>query len=170
MKKILMIAVMFFMSISTFASIKLTSGDVKSVVSDCKEINVSLDLSNTKYKKTLPFGDFLSKATRANNWEEESLRCFIQEMNKKTFRHGFESHLESENVSAKYVLVIAPTNVTKKGEVEGEALLKEVSTGQIVAKFNVVSGDGDDDDDIALRDALRDLGETFGKFFCKYLK
>ncbi len=101
MKKMLLVAVMFLVSISTFASIKLTTGDVKSVVKDCKDINISLDLSNVKYKKTLPFADFLAKATRATDWEESSLRCFMQEMNKKTFRYGFESHLVSENVAVK---------------------------------------------------------------------
>ncbi len=170
MKKILLVVVMFFLSVGTFASIKLTSGDVKPVVKACKEINISLDLSNVKYKKTLPFADFLAKATRADDWEESSLRCFMQEMNKKTFRYGFESHLASENVAAKYILVIVPANVKGNGEIEGEALLKEVSTGQVVAKFDVASDDGDDDDDITLRDALRDLGETFGKYFCKLLK
>lgn len=170
MKKMLLAVVVFFVSISTFASIKLTSGDVKSTLSEDKNINVSLDLSNVKYKKTLPFADFLAKAERVADWEEQSLRCFTQEMNKKTFRYGYESHLVSENVDAKYTLVIVPSNVTGRGEIEGEAILKETAGGKVVATFTVASGDGDDDDEITLRDALRDLGESFGKFFGKLLK
>ncbi len=170
MKRMLLFVVSLFVSIATFASIKLTSGDVKTAISECKNINVSLDLSNVKYKKTLPFADFLAKAERAADWEEQSLRCFTQEMNKRTFRFGCESHLESENVNTKYTLVIVPSNVTGKGEIEGEALLKDSTNGNVVATFSVASGDGDDDDEITLRDALRDLGESFGKYFGKLLK
>lgn len=135
-----------------------------------KTMSVQLSLDSIKYKKTRPFKEFLYKAKRANDWEAQSLDYFISEFNESTLKVDLELIAANDKYKTKYMLVLVPYNVTIGGEISGNAVVVDTETNETLFSFTFASSDGDDDDEIALRDALRDLGEDFGKLFYKYLK
>lgn len=74
----------------------------------------------------------------------------------------------SKNTS-KYELVIVPFKINGGGSIEGEAYLIESATQKKLATIEI-DAEGDDNDEIALRDPLKECGTDIGKMVYKALK
>ena len=114
----------FIVSVVNASGAKLVEGSLDCIKGE-KNIAVSLDCSKLVYKKNRPFQDFLDKAPRVDNWEEESLKYFFKKFNKET----------NEKVAT--------------------------------IEFKT---DGDDNDEITLRDPMKEAGKDLGSLFKKFLK
>lgn len=123
MKKLILF-IAFMVSVVNANGAKLVEGSLDCIKGE-KYIAVSLDCSKLVYKKNRPFQDFLDKAPRMDNWEEESLKYFFKKFNKET----------NEKVAT--------------------------------IEFKT---DGDDNDEITLRDPMKEAGEDLGSLFKKFLK
>lgn len=167
MKKMLLALIMALTSITSFATVKMTEGSAKCLKGQ-RQIDVVLDLTNTKYQETRPLDDFLSKATRAKGWEDKSLQAFSISFNQVSTKYGLMSAPVS--TSSKYVLYISPTSVDKKGRLKGTATLKDSETSESVATFSFATNDGDNDDDITFQDPLNELGGDMAKLLKKQIK
>lgn len=82
MKKLILF-IAFMVSVVNANGAKLVEGSLDCIKGE-KYIAVSLDCSKLVYKKNRPFQDFLDKAPRMDNWEEESLKYFFKKFNKET--------------------------------------------------------------------------------------
>jgi hypothetical protein len=122
--KRLILFIAFMVSVVNANGAKLVEGSLDCIKGE-KYIAVSLDCSKLVYKKNRPFQDFLDKAPRMDNWEEESLKYFFKKFNKET----------NEKVAT--------------------------------IEFKT---DGDDNDEITLRDPMKEAGEDLGSLFKKFLK
>ncbi len=167
MKKMLLALIMALTSITSFATVKMTEGSAKCLKGQ-RQIDVVLDLTNTKYLGLRPLDDFLSKATRAKGWEDKSLQAFSISFNQVSTKYGLMSAPVS--TSSKYVLYISPTSVDKKGRLKGTATLKDSETSESVATFSFATNDGDYDDDITFQDPLNELGGDMAKLLKKQIK
>ncbi len=163
----LLALIMALTSITSFATVKMTEGSAKCLKGQ-RQIDVVLDLTNTKYQETRPLDDFLSKATRAKGWEDKSLQAFSISFNQVSTKYGLMSAPVS--TSSKYVLYISPTSVDKKGRLKGTATLKDSETSESVATFSFATNDGDNDDDITFQDPLNELGGDMAKLLKKQIK
>ena len=123
MKKLILFMA-FMLSVVNANGAKLVEGSLDCIKGE-KYIAVSLDCSKLVYKKNRPFQDFLDKAPRMDNWEEESLKYFFKKFNKET----------NEKVAT--------------------------------IEFKT---DGDDNDEITLRDPMKEAGKDLGSLFKKFLK
>ena len=123
MKKLILF-IAFMVSVVNANGAKLVEGSLDCIKGE-KYIAVSLDCSKLVYKKNRPFQDFLDKAPRMDNWEEESLKYFLKKFNKET----------NEKVAT--------------------------------IEFKT---DGDDNDEITLRDPMKEAGKDLGSLFKKFLK
>ena len=123
MKKLILF-IAFMVSVVNANGAKLVEGSLDCIKGE-KYIAVSLDCSKLVYKKNRPFQDFLDKAPRMDNWEEESLKYFFKKFNEET----------NEKVAT--------------------------------IEFKT---DGDDNDEITLRDPMKEAGEDLGSLFKKFLK
>lgn len=167
MKKTLFTLVLFLMCMTTFATINITDGTVNCLKGQ-QQIDVTLDLSGTKYLGTRPLSDFLSLASRANDWEEKSLRAFSFSFNQVSRKYGLLS--APVRTASKYVLCICPSSVDAKGRLKGTATLRDSETSESVATFSFATSDGDNDDDITFQDPLSELGEDMAKLLKKQIK
>ena len=122
--KRLILFIAFMVSVVNANGAKLVEGSLDCIKGE-KYIAVSLDCSKLVYKKNRPFQDFLDKAPRMDNWEEESLKYFFKKFNEET----------NEKVAT--------------------------------IEFKT---DGDDNDEITLRDPMKEAGEDLGSLFKKFLK
>jgi hypothetical protein len=122
--KRLILFIAFMVSVVNANGAKLVEGSLDCIKGE-KYIAVSLDCSKLVYKKNRPFQDFLDKAPRMDNWEEESLKYFFKKFNKET----------NEKVAT--------------------------------IEFKT---DGDDNDEITLRDPMKEAGKDLGSLFKKFLK
>ena len=157
----------FFVFISplcTYAA-KVTSGSLNCLKGE-NYLAVSLDCSKAKYKKTRPLEEFLWKAPRIENWEQESLKCFIEVFNENTYQP--KAFNRSEN-KGRFELIIIPLNINGSGGINAIANLVNIKTGNIEATIDF-SAEGDDDDTIALRDPMKEAGEQIGKLISKAYK
>ncbi len=167
MKKMLLALVMALTSIASFATVKMTEGSAKCLKGQ-RQIDVVLDLTNTKYQETRPLDDFLSRATRDKDWQEKSLRAFSISFNQVSTSYGLMS--APVLTGSKYVLCITPSSVDKKGRLKGTVTLKDSQTSESVATFSFATNDGDDDDDITFEDPLDELGGDMAKLLKKQAK
>ena len=122
--KRLILFIAFMVSVVNANGAKLVEGSLDCIKGE-KYIAVSLDCSKLVYKKNRPFQEFLDKASRMENWEEESLKYFFKKFNEET----------NEKVAT--------------------------------IEFKT---DGDDNDEITLRDPMKEAGEDLGSLFKKFLK
>ena len=122
--KRLILFIAFMVSVVNANGAKLVEGSLDCIKGE-KYIAVSLDCSKLVYKKNRPFQDFLDKAPRMDNWEEESLKYFFKKFNEET----------NEKVAT--------------------------------IEFKT---DGDDNDEITLRDPMKEAGEDLGSLFKKFRK
>jgi hypothetical protein len=134
-----------------------------------KYITVKLDCSNLVYKKDRPFQDFLDKAQRIDDWEHESLKYFCRKFNEQTFKAHLSAVLETSKNSGTFEIVIAPFNINGSGSIKGEVYVFNKETREKVATISF-KGEGDDNDEITLRDPMKEAGEELGKLFYKSIK
>ena len=155
------------MCMAASATVNITDGAVNCLRGQ-QQIDVTLDLSGTKYLGTRPLNDFLSLASRARDWEEKSLRAFSFSFNRISRKYGLIS--APVRTESKYVLCISPSSVDTKGRLKGTAILRDSQTSESVAMFSFATSDGDNDDEITFQDPLSELGEDMAKLLKKQIK
>ena len=168
MKKVILSLIALLFSLTTMA-LTFTYGSLRCLKGQ-KSITVSLDLSKTTFKnrKKYTVDDFLSRAYRSKNWKEGSIQQFIKEFNEKTFKVGLRAVDEGKT---EFEIQIIPGNIDSNGRFLNVVVnVVKKATGERMASMVLDSDDGDDDDDIAFRDTMGDLGEQLGKFFTSKLK
>ena len=167
MKKLILF-IAFMVSVVNANGAKLVEGSL-----DCfkgeKNIAVSLDCSKLVYKKNRPFQDFLDKAPRMENWEEESLKYFFKKFNEETFKYHFSSVPVTSKNKGKFEMVITPLEINGGGGIKAHAYIFNKETNEKVATIEFKT-DGDDNDEITLRDPMKEAGEDLGSLFKKFLK
>lgn len=167
------LVVCFFAVLLSFSlnAVELVSGSLESIKNEYK-IAISLDCSKCVYRtnnKNLPFEFFLAKAPRAENWELKSLEYFVDNFNKKNFEEGLMGVIKGDSVKNRYELIIIPAQIFSNGDIKGLALLRDIVEGETIAEL-IFSAEGDDDDNIVLRDPMKDAGEDIGNLFRKVLR
>lgn len=131
-----------------------------------------LDCSNLKYisnsGKLVDFDAFLSKHVRNDNWEEESLKYFIQKFNSEADGQLICRDINAkEHPNYKYYMIIKPILIDSSGRIWANIYIspiKNINKPQFVMAFTAA---GDYDDAIALRDPLKEAGEKIAKLILK---
>ena len=167
MRKIIILMFLSILNLSCFASVRLESGSLSCLKGE-KTVGVSLDLTRIKYKKDLPFKDFLALGRRVADWKERSLDYFVKEFNDECYKRNLSVTTHSRGT--KYILVLTPLVVYKDGSISGNAYLREVGSTKLEATMAFKSDDGDNDDPITFKDPMDELGESFAKLFIREIK
>ena len=134
-----------------------------------KYITVKLDCSKLVYKKDRPFQDFLDKAPRIEDWEQESLKYFCLKFNEQTYKAHLSAVLEKSKNSGTYELIIVPLTINGGGSIKGEAFVVNRETKEKIASI-WFKAEGDDNDEITLRDPMKEAGQDIGKMIYKSIK
>ncbi len=162
-------AVVLFCVVASFTyGAEVTEGSLSCMKGE-KYITIKLDCSKLVYKKGRPFQDFLDKAPRLEDWEQESLRYFCLKFNEETYKVHLSAVLEKSKNSGTYELVIVPLTINGGGSIKGEAYVVNKETKEKIATIEF-KGEGDDDGEITLRDPLKEAGKAIGKIFYKSMK
>ena len=100
MRKFIILMFFTLLNLSCFASVRLESGSLSCLKGE-KTIGVSLDLTRIKYKKDLPFKDFLALGRRVSDWKERSLDYFVKSSMRKVLNMILVQQLipEPQNMS-----------------------------------------------------------------------
>ena len=166
-RKVVLFAILFSMSSLVYGT-KLIEGSLECLKGE-KYLTIKLDCSKIVYKKNRPFEDFLRKAARMDGWEDESIKYFCSKFNERTYKVQVTAILTTSKNTSKYELVIVPFKINGGGSIEGEACLIESATQKKLATIEI-DAEGDDNDEIALRDPLKECGTDIGKMVYKALK
>ena len=127
------------------------------------KLMVELDCSTATYLKTRNFSDYLKLARRVHNWEERSLDYFFEWFNDE----AKQLVAVPVNNTDQYKLVIVVKDVQKSGRITADIKLIDTKTNKTEAVFSLEGTDGDKNDNITLRDPMKDAGETIGKYLKK---
>lgn len=167
MKKLLLLVVLLLVVTISNAA-RLISGSLNPLKGE-KYILVTLDCSKLMYKKNRPFDDFLAKAPRSEDWELESVKSFPSSFNEETCKVKLSAISESSKYKdqAKYEIKIVPFNIDGGGDLDSQVIIVNISTRENVATLEFHA---EGDDDITLRDPLKESGEDLGKLFRNALK
>lgn len=160
----------FFLSfvVSFIYAAKVTEGSLSCMIGE-EYITIKLDCSSLVYKKDRPLQEFLDKAPRVENWEQESLKYFCKPFNEQTFKGHLSAVLETSKNRGTYDLVIFPLTISGRGSIKGEAYVVNRETNVIMATISF-EAEGDDDDEITLRDPMKEAGLDIGKLIYKSIK
>ena len=169
MRKTVLLILTLILAIPMFAGTKLISGSFLEMRNE-RNIPVVLDWSDAVYGKSGNLDDFINKATREANWEEASLAYFIKEFNKRTGEYGVSVTSIEEANSTQYTIFIKTNSISKGGDIKGTILLMKDGESMPLGIVEFSSDESDDDDKIAFRDQLENIGENFGKLVQKELK
>lgn len=169
MKKFLIVSITLFFTLPIFAGTKLISGDL-GVLYGSKEIPVVLNWDNAVYGKNGNLNDFLNKAYRDSKWESKSLDYFLNEANKKIGEYGSRLVEMGDASNYEYFIVINVNSISKGGDIKGTINLISVENHKIISCVEYSSDESDNDDEIAFRDQLGNIGENYGKILEKSLK
>ena len=119
MKKIILF-IAFIASVVNASGAKLVEGTLDCIKGE-KNIVVSLDCSKLVYKKNRPFQEFLDKAPRMENWEEESLKYFFKNFNEETFKYHFSAVPVTSKNKGKFEMIITPLEISGGGGIKALA-------------------------------------------------
>lgn len=160
---------MAVIAIPSFAGTKLVFGTLDMLLGE-KNIPVTLNWDKAVYAKFGNIDDFIAKAPRDENWESLSMNYFFQEVNEKTGEFGTRFTSKEKGDNANYRVEIVPESISKGGDIKGEILVYSTTSKEPVATISFSSDESDDNDKIAFRDQLENIGENFGKLVKKSLK
>ena len=133
-----------------------------------KVISISLDLSKTIYNAQYTVEDFLNKAPRSKEWKEGSIHQFVSEFNEKTQKTGI---LAIENSDTEYEMQIVPGELTTRGAFKKVVVnVINKKSGELMCCMSLDTDDGDNNDEIAFRDTMGEMGEQLGKYFAMKIK
>lgn len=169
MKKILVSATLAVLALPVFAGTKTVFGST-ALLDGEKNIPVTLDWKEAVYANGGDINDFLLRAPRDENWESKSLAYFLKEANEKVLEYGIRLVPADAGDNAKYRIVISPSSISKSGDIKGEILIMPVNGNDPLTSVAFSSDERDDDDKIAFRDQLENIGENFGKLIKKEIK
>lgn len=127
------------------------------------KLMIELDCSKATYLGDNSFSDFLNLARRAMDWEERSLDYFFEWFNDETKKIT----AVPMNNNNQFKLLIVVKDVQKSGRITADIKLIDTKTDKTEAIFFLKGSDGDNDDEITLRDPMKDAGETMGKYLKK---
>lgn len=167
-KSLLVMIMVFAFNLSAICGTEVIEGSLSCLKGE-KYITIKMDCSKIIYKKDRPFQDFLDKAPRMEDWEIESIKYFCREFNQKTFKVHLSAVLETSKNSGTYELLIIPLIINGGGSIKGKAYVINRETNEKVVTL-IIKGEGDDDDEITLRDPLKEIGEDIGKLCYKAIK
>lgn len=163
MRKLFLLLVLLTWGLTSKAgTLELVEGNVD-CLQNIENLMIALDCSKATYLEKRDFKDFLKIARRIKNWEEESIDYFCECFNDKTKR-VIAVH---ENNKDQYKLVVIVKNVERSGRITADIKIIDTKTGTTKAVFFLKGSDGDDDDEITLRDPMKDAGKTIGKYLRK---
>lgn len=184
MKKLFYLSLFLFISITSKAGKISVINDSISCLRNQNAISVSMDYSEAifnpkKVKKDengkelsspiIKGGDFnayLNICRRETQWERESLKYFCEWFNDELT--SLTAYVDKNDVE--YEIIIKIKEVYKDGNIKALIILKNKKTNKLIEMFDFKSSDGDAKDEIALRDPMKDTGETVGKMIKKLLK
>lgn len=172
MKRLILSLVLLFslaFSASAFAGVVVKYAEWDKFLGQ-KRIAVEFSTDSLKYKRDHPLAEFLYKAKRADDWKAQSLQHFLNNFNMRLAVWGVEAYSAESGEKSAYVLRLMPHNVSSGGKLEGEGMVVDVATNDVIISFSFASSDGDDDDEITFRDPMRELGDTVGKTFSNKIK
>lgn len=171
MKKVIICILIIFTFFPVFADTKLRTGSLN-VIAELKQIPVFLNWSGTVYGKRGDLYNFLDKAKRSKDWEEESLFYFLREVNQRVGEYGLKlvSGKYEPDVSLSLYFEIITGHISTEGKIKGEILLKRRGSESAVAVISFESDEEDDDDEIAFKDQFESVGESFGILLKKSLR
>ena len=169
MKKLFFTILMAVLSFPSFAGTKLVFGSMDMLLGE-KNIPVILNWDKAVYAKYGNIEDFIAKAPRDENWEALSMNYFLQEVNDKTLEFGTRFTSKEKGDNTNYRVEIVPESITKGGDIKGEILVYSANNKEPIATISFSSDESDDNDKIAFKDQLENIGENFGKLLKKSLK
>ena len=102
------------------------------------------------------------------NWEEESLKYFFKKFNEETFKSHFSAVPVTSRNKGKYEMVITPLKINGGGDIKAHAYIFNKETNEKVATIEFKT-DGDDNDEITLRDPMKEAGEDLVLYLRNYL-
>lgn len=164
MKKFLLSFALLCLCCGTSFATKLVRGSLEPLKNE-QFIQVCFDFSQTTYRRTLTVEDFIKTARRHDNWEKESLKCFIPVFFEKTEKIGLRAVLPGERTGVRYEMQIAPVNIAKDGCFNTTyANIVDLTTHEVVAVIEFDADDGDNNDEITFRDQMVDSAKILGGF------
>ena len=136
---------------------------VDEVTPDCflfsEYINNDLNEASLKY-----FVDLLLE------YRNNSLKYFVAEFNEQVSEYGTSIALPCDDNESQYTIVIKTFTIKRNGNITGAIYLNKEGDENPVGVAYFVSDDCDDDDAIAFRDQLRDIGKKLGRQVKKEFK
>ena len=169
MKKLFISLLLTLSFLPAIAGTKLVSGDL-GVLYGTKQVPVMLNWDNAIFGKNGTLDDFLSKAYRSETWESQSLGYFIKEVNKKITEYGTKVLSDNGENAGPYIIEITVNSISKGGDIKGYIYMKDIESNSNVATVEFSSDESDNDDEIAFRDQLENIGGNYGKMLEKALK
>jgi len=169
MKKLILTFLVAISCLPVFGGTKIISGTLNEL-KDVHSLPFIVNWDNAVYEKAGNLNDFLDKAVRNTNWEDESLAYLFQKVNSKTGQYGIRFVGGNEAKEAEYRFEMIVTNISKSGHIKGDIRLINVSNNEAVAVLTFSSDDADDNDKIAFRDQFKSIGDSLGKLIEKTLK
>lgn len=142
--------------------ILLVKGSVD-CLKDADKLMIEMDCSQATYLGENSFNVFLNQARRVKDWKERSLDYFFEWFNDETKKIT----AVPMNNNNQFKLLIVVKDVQKSGRITADIKLIDTKTDKTEAIFFLKGSDGDNDDEITLRDPMKDAGETMGKYLKK---
>lgn len=162
MKKLLFLILLTFSLLCNAGKLTLVEGNTD-CLKNAEILMVVLDCSKATYMGDKDLNDFLKKARRRKDWVEKSVDYFCEWFNDKTKRI-MAVPLNKED---QFKLDIVVKDVQRSGKITAEIKLIDTKSGKTEAVFDFYSSDGDNNDEITLRDPMKDAGDTIGKYLRK---
>lgn len=150
---------------SQAADLRLVDGNLD-CLKDMKFLTAEFDCSKATWNKKHTWEEYLARARRVDDWEQQSMEYFYEWFNDEIITIT----ARTANDKVRYKAVVQITNVDNGGRITANILLVDIPSGKTMATFIFWSSDGDSEDHITMRDPMKELGECMGKAFRKYLK
>ena len=165
MKKLLFLILLAFGMSCNAGNLELVKGNTD-CLKNAEVLMIALDCFKATYMGEKDLDVFLKKARRRKDWVEKSVDYFCEWFNDKTKRLV----AEPLNKDGQFKSDIIVKDVQRSGRITAEIRLIDTNTGNSEAVFLFKSSDGDNNDEITLRDPMKDAGETMGKYLRKVVE
>lgn len=137
------------------------------------KVPVTVNWKDAVYKKRGTLRDFLLESRRDRDWERRSNEYFLYEATLEVGDLGVEFvEADPGTTPTGYSLEIEVKRISGDGNISGDIILyKNTDYGKFKkAAITFSSDDSDDDDPIAFKDQMKDVGEQFGELLRKQIR
>lgn len=156
--------------LNAFAGTRHDSGEYSALL-ECDTVPVTLNWTNAVYAKSGKLSNFLRKADRDPEWESKSMSYFFKKANRELSDTDIVLVSMSDTTAeSSFYFEIMPYTITKDGDLKGEILLKKTGSYNPLAVATFSSDERDENDAIAFKDQLDNIGESFGNYLTKQIK